>query len=432
MSQFSLPTGKIAHFFKGSNGLSVYVVPMSGADVFTFQAWVGVGSRHEKSDPDLNQTGLAHLFEHMMFRGTQNVPDGEFDRRLTENGVHDFNATTWNDRTNYYESLPSAQLNLVLELESDRMMNLKVDKDLLDTERGAVLSEFQMYQDDPEMVLEEKLYEEAFQSHPYRYTVLGTPQEIENFSVEDARLFYRRYYTPENTTLILLGSLDPQKTFDRAEHYFGAWKSSKSQRPRVDVEQEPPKTDEKIVKWTHPQLEQNKLIMGYPSPSPSQKSYPAAWVLQAHLSEGKASVMTQIWKDQKKVSDCSGDIDFFHDPGLMSFSADLQDEVDFSELTSSFDQAVDEIQKNGISDSDLKRAKNLILLEHAQQWETRQGLGSFMGESLSAMGNVLAGFECVQKLEAVTSDGVREAAQKILQVSQRTVIHAHCPTGEPS
>src|SRR5690606_6467320 len=135
---------------------------------FTYQTWFQVGSKHEKLDPKIRATGLAHLFEHMMFRGTSTRGDGEFDRILTRSGLYDGNATTWLDRTNYYQSLPKDQLELVMTLEADRMRNLVIDQATLDTERDAVLGELAMCLDDPDTVAYEKLFEQAFTVHPYR------------------------------------------------------------------------------------------------------------------------------------------------------------------------------------------------------------------------------------------------------------------------
>ena len=165
-----------------------------------------------------------------MFRGTPRHPDGQFDEILTRNGVQDENATTWLDRTNYYQSLPTSKLELVLQLESDRMANLKIEQGLLETEKSAVLGEYRMGLDDPTMMAYEHLYATAFEIHPYRYTTIGTEAEISGFSVETANYFYRKYYSPNNATLILSGDVDPETASALVEKYYGGYASQEIDR----------------------------------------------------------------------------------------------------------------------------------------------------------------------------------------------------------
>jgi zinc protease len=169
--------------YKFSNGLQALIVPRHQAKVLTYQTWFRVGSIHEKLDPRLKKTGLAHLFEHMMFRGTETVPDGKFDQITAEIGGDKQNATTYYYRTNYFESIPSHQLGRLMEIESDRMKNLKLTKEIFEKEKGAVVGELRRHNDSPTAVAYDHLMGGAFTQWPYRYTVLGTEAELKGFTL---------------------------------------------------------------------------------------------------------------------------------------------------------------------------------------------------------------------------------------------------------
>lgn len=414
-----LPNGLPCVQYRLENGLNLYVVENRAAPVFHIQTWFGVGSRDEKLDPRLRRTGLAHLFEHMMFRGTKRHADGEFDEILTRNGARDENATTWLDRTNYYQSLPSSKLELVLELESDRMANLALDHDLLETEKGAVLGEYRMGKDDPSMVAYERLYETAFTAHPYRCTTIGTEEEIQGFTVEEAEYFYRKYYAPDNATILIVGAVDPAEAARLVAKHYGAYAPqavAKAPAPR-----EPEQVALRRTEFTHAQLTEPKLLVAHHAPEARHPDQPALWVLDSVLTTGMGALLQEAWIDAGITVSADGGLDQFQDPGLHVLSADLQPDRDPEEALAALDRVLAGLGGPGFAD-EVERARNQLLLAMLRGMSDNEGIASFMGEYILSAGDPLFAFEQLAAVENVTAEQVLRAARQYFDPARRTVV----------
>ncbi len=370
----------------------------------------------------MNATGLAHLFEHMMFRGTTNYKDGEFDRILTQAGADNQNASTWLDRTNYYESVPSDQLELVMRLESDRMRNLVIDQALLDTERSAVLGELGMCLDDPDLVASDKLYELAYRVHPYRYSTIGTEKEIKGFSKEDALYFYDKYYAPNNAELLIVGDTDPGQARDLALKYYGDFASREIRR--FDAPKEPPQKSEKRGSFSHPQLTEKKLILGYHTPEVRHPDHAALLVAQAALSLGEGALLEHAWVSAGLAVALHGSLNQLREPGLMVFSADLQDGHDPEELIRELDRALDWLKATMSVEQagEVERARNQVLLDHFSCWDENGPLASFIGEFMISADDPLFAFELTRAIEKVSSLDVARVVDQYLKPANRTAI----------
>jgi zinc protease len=421
----SLPNGLPVTQYKLSNGLQLYVVENHSSPVFTFQTWFDVGSAQEKLDPRLQRTGLAHLFEHMMFRGTLNHGDGEFDRILTINGVDDENATTWLDRTNYYESLPSDRLELVMQLESDRMANLVVDQNLLDTERGAVLGEYRMGLDDPDSVAYDKLYGTAFIKHPYHYTTIGTEQEINSFTASEAQYFYRTYYAPNNAVILIAGDIKPSDAVTLAAQYYGSLPSQPI--PTAQAPAEPAQTIERTVEFTHAQLVEPKLLLGYHTPEARHPDQAALMVAESLLAEGEGALLRDTWVNAGLASTLYGSVNQLKDPGLFILGADLQESHTPLELLGALDRVLGQAAQS-VTAPQLDRAKNQLLLSMYRQWENNGDLTSFMGEFIASAGDPLYAFDLASAVDHVTVADVQRVIGKYLTAANRTVVIGHPQT----
>lgn len=418
-SSVVLPNGLPAHHFRIHNGLELYVVENHAAPVFTYQIWFKVGSREEKLDPRIQATGLAHLFEHMMFRGTTNYGDGEFDRILTRNGVFDENATTWLDRTNFYESLPRDKLELVIKLESDRMVNLVIDKEILDTEREAVIGELHMEFDDPDMVAYNKLYENAFTIHPYRYTTIGTEEEIRSFTKEKADYFYRTYYSPNNAVIIVAGDVDPQEVVSLVAKYYGAIREQPV--PKLDAPSEPAQTAERVVEFRHEQITETKLLLGWHTPRTMHADIAPLLVTESLLTTGEGALLENIWVNQGLAVGISGTLNLFRDPGLLIVGADLQEGKSPTELLNTLDLSLNALAAE-IKPGELERARNQLLLGIYQQWEDNGSLASYMGEFITSAASPLHAFTMVKEIEKVSAADVRRVIATYLIPTNRTVV----------
>jgi zinc protease len=417
--------------FTLSNGLRVLFVPKPGAPIFHMQTWFRVGAKTEKLDPALRRTGLAHLFEHMMFRGTAAYPDGRFDETMTQAGAQGENATTWLDRTNYFQSLPSDRLALALELESDRMTHLAVSPELLETEKGAVLGELRMGQDDPFTVGLERLYREAFASHPYGNSTIGTEAEIKSFTAPEAMAFYRRYYSPGNAFLIFVGELDSQVLRAQVERYYGGIPAQ--QVPRVHAPAEPAPLAERRVRDQHPQLQQPLLLIGYRVPGAFDEIQPTLAVLRALLAEGQGSWLQREWVDTGLAVDAHGTLDEFADPGLLMFVTELLPgkgpKASALALEEAACAALDSFATRfaalgpRVQLAEVERARGQVLLSLHRACEDPEGLGHFVGESLAIQdGDWDPGlpFRRVERVRAVTAADVLVAARRYLVPAART------------
>jgi zinc protease len=397
-----LPNGFPLSRFELSNGLKLFVIENHSAPVLTYETWFNVGSQHEKQDPALGVTGLAHLFEHMMFRGTRQYPDGRFDEILARNGADDENATTWLDRTNYYQSVPSDKLELIVSLESDRMTNLALDQKLLETEKGAVLGELRMGLDDPDTISYDTLYDTAFIHHPYRHTTIGTEAEIKSFTVEQANYFYRKYYAPNNATLLIVGDVEPLAALELVEKYYGAIKAHALHE--LKAAPEPEQTSAREREFVHPQLSQTRVIFAYPVVGVTHPDFAALWVLMSVLTYGQGALLEEAWVNQGIAISAYGDLNQFRDPGLFILMADLLAEKDEEQALNSAEKALNEVfvhLSGKITPNELTRAKSQLLLLMYQQCEDNASLASFMGEFISSAGDPLFSFELLSRVEKV-------------------------------
>jgi zinc protease len=404
--------------FQLTNGLKVFIVQNHASPILSFQTWFGVGSKHERLDPQIEATGLAHLFEHMMFRGTKLYPDGSFDSILFKAGATDQNATTWLDRTNYYQSVPSDQLELVIKLEADRLENLQVAQHF-ETERGAVLGELNMVLDDPVSVAYEKIYAAAFDVHPYRFSTIGTEAEIKSFTAEQALQFYRKYYSPSNAVILMVGDVDPKSARDLIRTYYGKLARISIDWPKAPID--PPQMAEKKTEFRHPQLAQEKLIASYHTPGVESVDFASLAILRSILSLGDGGVLQKIWIDSGLASGLQGDLDQFKDPGLMTFMADIQPGHSESELLVALDSTIEQL-KNGRLALDIERARNLLRLQIYSDWDDNAGLASFMGEYLMTTGDPRFGFLLCEALGRVTEADVLSAIDKYLRRENRTTL----------
>ena len=200
------------------NGLTLLVLPDRSLPIVSLQIHYKVGSRHEL--PGI--TGISHLFEHLMFRGTETLGPEEFSRILQAKGG-EINAFTTKDHTSYFENLPSEHLELGLKLEADRLLHLKLDDDTFSPELQVVISERKLRSvDSPLGLVQEQLFATAFTQHPYQWPVIGWDQDLHHLSLADCLSYYRNHYHPGNMTVVIAGDAEPERARDLVDRYFGA------------------------------------------------------------------------------------------------------------------------------------------------------------------------------------------------------------------
>lgn len=414
----TLFNGEKIREYKLPNGLQVLHLPRHEAKLITYQTWFRVGSIHEKLSEKLNKTGLAHLFEHMMFRGSANYPDGEFDKLTSKMGAEKQNATTSYNRTNYFQSIPSHQLSKLMELESDRMKNLKLTSEIFEKEKGAVVGELRRYLDSPPRYAYEELLKLAFEKATYRYTVIGTEEEIKGFKLEEAQYFYKTFYAPNNATLIFVGDATEEKLLPLIVKYYGDMKPQEI--PKIEVPEEPAQKAERRVVKTHSQATSEILLISYPSCDVSSDDIIALSLMGSHLSNGmEARLRKRLVDSHIAVSAMAG---ANNKPNIFEFYVLLTENTPSDKALKVIDQEINRLQTQLISAKELERAKNQDLLDLYTAINDNSSVANQIGEYLTLSQNYLRGFEIVEGYKKVTAKNISKVAQKYLKSKNRSIV----------
>jgi zinc protease len=410
--------GDKLHEFKLPNGFRVLLVPRHQAQVLTYQVWFDVGSIDEKLDPKLNKTGLAHLFEHMMFRGSEKYPDGVFDQITSRLGAEKQNATTYFYRTNYYESVPSSQLEKMMELEADRMEFLKLDPQLIEKEKGAVVGELRRANDSPSRLAWDELMRTAFQVAPYRYTVLGTEEEIKGFTLEEAQYFYKTFYAPNNGTLIVVGDATEEKLLPLVVKYYGKMKPQAV--PKVAMPVEPEQKKERRVTATHKQATSQILMVGYHIPPIDSDEAAPLSLLGTHLSRGREARLRKILVDKGIAVSAFGGSSAR--PDLFEFVVSLAEGFTAEQALKIVDKEIRNLQSTVLTKADMERALNQERLKLYSEISDNSELANSLGEFLMISGNYMRGFEIIEAFDKVKPKDIKAVASRYLIPKNRSVV----------
>ncbi len=399
-----------------SNGLKVILVEEHKAPVATFQVWYRVGSRHEV--PGL--TGLSHLLEHMMFKGTPQYGKGEFSRIVAKNGGTE-NAFTGRDYTAYFENLSNDRIGLSLELESDRMVNLLMDPKEFNLEREVVKEERRLRtEDDPKSYLIEQMYSVAFLTHPYRSPVIGWMEDLNRLTPQDAQRHYSTYYRPHNATLVVVGDIGRQDLLPKIKEYFEKIPRGPDPPPPISYEPDQ-KGERRIVIKREAQLP--FVFLGYHVPNyRDPDAYPLK-ALATVLSGGKSSRLYQSLVYEKKVAlDTGGEYDpLTADPELFYFYGITQPGQSLETLEKSLYDVIERLKTQPVSDKELQKAKNQLEAEFifGQDSNFYQAMQIGTAEAIGAGVSYLESY--VGQIQKVTPQDVMRVAKKYLQEDNRTV-----------
>lgn len=404
--------------FRLDNGLQVIIWEDPQVPVVAYQSWFGVGSRHEKE----GRTGIAHLFEHLMFKATTQHAEGEFDRLMESVGA-DTNAATWVDWTYFHQKLPKEQLSLAIELESDRMANLDLHAPALEAEREVVKNErLGRVDNDPDGTLNETLYAMAFDKHPYGCPTIGWMRDIEAITLEDCLAFYRDYYAPNNAIITVVGDVDTRETLKLMTAHYGHLSVQSVARPTLPVE--PPQTAEKRRTITQ-EIAAEKLVLAYHVPEVTHPDHPALSVLVEILTDGESSLLHErLVSELELASDTWGWIASFADPGLMEFGVTLLPGQRAADAEVAFDAMLAELEEGGVSDRKLRKVKNCM------EASTLRGLGDTsarargLGECAVTELDWKRFFEEPKLLASVTEADVIRVLRTYLRSDNRTLIIA--------
>jgi zinc protease len=410
--------------FRLGNGLSVLYVEEHAAPTVAFHTWFRVGSRNEKP----GKTGIAHLFEHLMFNETKGLAAGEFDRQLEELGAES-NASTWLDWTHYDIAIPSTGFERVVELEAERMAHLVLREPQVASEKEVVMNERRYrVEDDVEGALNELLWATAFVEHPYRWPTIGWMSDIESFDVEDCQTFYRTFYAPNNATLVVVGDVAPERALRKLQDAYGAYEPAPI--PPAPVTVEPQQGAEKRLQIT--KLTPTwKLNIGYHSPALGHADHLPLSVLSEVLFGGRSSRLVKaLVRDKELASDVRASLSPLSDPGLFEIFVSAREGVVAEQLLEVVDAELARVLLEPVTADELARATARIELSLLQGLSNNEGKASTIGFYEVVLGNPSASFERLAALPSIRPDDLLAVAKRYLLPSARTVILVQ-PQGDP-
>jgi zinc protease len=337
------------------NGLKVILLENHKAPLVTFQVWYRVGSRNEA----WGKTGLSHMLEHMMFKGTEKVGPEEFSRIIQENGGND-NAFTSRDYTAYFENMSADRVQVSIDLESDRMQNLLLREQDFRTERMVVMEERRLRtEDNPQANLQEHMEATAFLTSPYHWPTIGWKEDIERFTLDDLKAYYRTYYNSVNAILVVVGDFKREELLPKIEKAFGS--IPKGIAPNQERDVDPKQIGERRI-FVKKEAQLPYLVMGYHVPNLREPDSYALEVIATVLSAGKSSRLYQSLVREKRLV-LSADADhslLSRDPSLFYFSAELLPGKEVAEVEKALDQEVERLKKELVGAQELEKAKNQI------------------------------------------------------------------------
>ncbi|GBC81308.1 putative zinc protease [bacterium HR10] len=402
--------------YRMSNGMKVLLSEQRAAPVVAFMVLYHVGSRNEA----VGYTGATHLLEHMLFKGTPtfNARRGTAIATVLHRIGAAFNATTWFDRTNYYEAVPREHLELVMQLEADRMRNALILDEDREQERIVVRNELERGENDPLNVLEIHTWATAFREHPYHHPTIGWRSDVENVPTERLREFYHTFYWPNNATAIVVGDFDREQVFRWLDQYFGAIPSSPHPIPEVYTV-EPPQEGERrfIIRRAG---EVGALMLGYHTPEARHPDiYPLA-VLARLLAGGVTTRLYQRLVDGELAISVRAWASHLRDPGLFEITALLRPGVEHARVERAIREEIARLQDEGVSEAELERAKNKI---EADTFYARDGALHFafaLGEA-EASADWRWFVEYVPNVRRVSVEDVQRVARTYLHEDNLTV-----------
>ncbi len=405
------------HQLRMGNGLNVILWPDHRAPVFSYHTWFDVGSRHEQ----LGRTGMAHLFEHMMFKATANTEEGEFDRVMEAHGAQT-NAATWVDWTYYREKLPAGNLDLVCRLEADRMEHLIVDADQLESEREVVVNERLLRVDnDPEGQLYERLYAEAYGTeHPYGWPTIGWMEDIRAITLEDCVAFYDRYYSPSSATIILVGDADPAEAMSLIQRYYGHLPA----RPRAeDRPLEAPLRDAETRVELELPLTSEMGLYAWPAYGITHQDHAAMEVLDEILTGGVSSRLYQaLVVESELATQLSGWTPSWKYPGLYELSVTMRPGVSVLEAEQQMDVILAAMRENGPTQRELLKASACLEADLLRRLSDTNNRARELGEATVSAGDFRWALKRAEALREVTITDVARVARDLLRPGRRTVI----------
>ena len=407
------------------NGLEVVVIPMhNDSGVITTDIYYKVGSRNEV----MGKSGMAHMLEHLSFKSTEKLKEGEFDVIVKSHGGIN-NAATGFDKTHYFIKTASKNLGMTLDLFSELMHNLKLDDEEFQRERQVVAEERRLRTDNNPMgYLYFRLFNTHYVYHPYHWLPIGFMEDIQSWKIEDIRAFYHRYYQPCNAILVVAGDIEPETVFKEAQHYFG---SIKNEHKIPEVRFKEPKIDGAKRAVLHKESNQvDTLAIAYPIPNFEDDDQVVLSAISAILSHGKSSWFERdLVQEKHLVNQIYGYNMEMKDPGVFMILAMANPGVDISTVEEEVLAELEKLKEGKVTQSELDKVKINTKAEFIYSLESSNSVTSLYGDYL-AKGNLKPLLEYEEKLDKITLKDIVRVAKKYFDhnVSTTVILKKHDAT----
>jgi len=403
--------------FTLKNGLRVILSEDHTAPTYSVAVTYNVGSRDERK----GKTGFAHLFEHMMFQGSENVGKGEH-MIIVENNGGEANGNTTNDRTAYFETLPSNQIDLGLYIEADRMRSLVINQANLDNQRQTVQEERrERYDNQPYGKTFEAVIELAFDNFAYEHSTIGSMEDLEKGTVKDASEFFRTYYAPNNAVLTMVGDFNTDDVLTKIKKYFED--IPRQTPPPVPNMTEPKQTAERRKTIEDTLADADEIDIVFKIPQGNTPDWYALSVAGLVLSQGTSSrLYLELVKEKRLVQGISADAEEKRGPSLFWISATLNPDKDPKEVEKLIYDNLEKLKREPITDLELEKVRMLVRRAGVEQLQSTQGRATNLGESAVFYNDPNLVNTWPEKYLAVTKGKIQEVAKKYFVPANRTVV----------
>ncbi len=401
--------------FTLDNGMRVVVVENHRAPIATHMVWYRVGA----ADEPAGKSGIAHLLEHLMFKGTPDIPPGEFSKIVARHGGRD-NAFTSSDYTAYFQNVATDRLELVMKMEADRMRNLTLDDHNVVTERAVVEEERRSRTDNnPNALLSERMEAALYVNHPYRRPVIGWGSEIARLDRADAEAFYKTWYAPNNAILVVAGDVKPDEVLELARKYYGPLKPEAiPDREKLRAE-EPPQVAARRVVLEDPRVQQPSWTRLYVAPSYNEGRRELAYPLQVLSEILGGGATSRLYKSLVVDQGLAAGAGVWYDPSALDFATfgfgiTPRPDVPVGKIEAALEAELGKLAKAGISAEEVERAKSRLRANVTYARDSLHTAAQVLGEAL-ATGQTVEDVEAwPERIAAVTPEQVNEAARAVL------------------
>ena len=399
------------------NGFKAYLIKAGSTGQIAYVTVVRAGAR-EEWEP--GKTGFAHFFEHIMFKGTDKYPD--YDAITTRIGAAR-NASTGSDVTQYYLVAASSSLEQILDLESDRFMNLRYTEPVFRTEAGAILGEFSQGRANPRLYLNEKLMDTAFDVHTYKHLTIGFEKDVRAMpeGYQYSISFHNRYYRPENCVLLLAGDFDVNRAEQLIRKYYSAWKPG---YVKPQIKPEPPQTAPREATVEFPGRTLPILAVAYKGPawSATDRLAVASEVLGLVAFGPNSDIYRRLVIEDQKVQSLSGDFGLNRDPNLLTIMTMINNTVDLQAIKDEIRKTVEKFRTESCDSKLLADTKSAMKYGFLMQLETPQGIDFALRDIAVYTGGIEAVEDYYRTLESISAEDLKAAANKFLVETGRTTV----------